>query len=279
MWTLTSAPGIELDYRADLTGMRVRDHMGLLSRHGHALRLMLNRCHWLRPTADNPGTADPEQVSIKDRSGCPLLTLRPDSRDQGFLFRALLRVHTGAAREQRSTPESLLNRAPRAMRRTQGTTALDTPSGGISDGIDGRDVIELSGRTAFDPCELRDRGRAVAVDPNLVPCALEYLVDQVVPLRLITGNQGVVQRLDAALYSHRFEGYWQRLGGKGISLRLDTRALSTAWVFQRAASPSLLRELRLYDADGRAMAILGVQPTPQGTEPPVWRTVINALLT
>jgi hypothetical protein len=38
-------------------------------------------------------------------------------------------------------------------------------------------------------------------------------------------------------------------------------------------------ELRLYDADGRAMAILGVRPTPQRTEPPVWRTVINALMT
>ena len=278
MWTLTSSTGIELDYRTDLTGIRVRQNMGLLSRPGHGLRLMLSRLHSIRAAADNPGPDNPSQISIEDKNRYPLLTLRPDSRDQCFLFRTLLRVHTDAGRKHRSAHESLVNLAPSANAGNQGTTALERLSRGICDGIDTRDVIELSGRTAFDPFQLRDRGRAVAVDPDLIACALEYLVDQVIPLRVVTGNDGIVQRLNVAFFAHSFAGAQQRLGGEGVSLRIDTRALYTAWVFHRAVSPSPPRELRLYDSDASAMAFIGVQPLPDGTEPPVWRTVMNALL-
>lgn len=278
MWTLTSTPGMELDYRADLTGIGVRDYMGLLSRQGHALRLMLNRCYLIRAITDDTVPNDIVQVSIEDRNRYSLLTLRPDSRGQSFLFRTVLRVHKGAAGEQRSAPESLFN-LPKGTGGIQSMANLERRSCGICDGIDSSDVTELSGRTAFDPFELRNRGWTVAVDPDLIACALEYLVDQVVPLRIVTGNDGVVQRLDAALYSHRREGSWTRLGGEGVALRIDTRALYTAWVFQRAPRPTPLRELRLYNSDGRAMAIIGAQPTPEGAEPPVWRTVMNALVT
>lgn len=93
MWALTEARGVELAQRTDFAGIQVHADMGLLSRPWHALRLLLDRCHSIRAIADAP-----RQVSIEDENRYPLLILRPDSPDQDFLFRALLRVHTDIGR-------------------------------------------------------------------------------------------------------------------------------------------------------------------------------------
>ncbi|MEA1053560.1 hypothetical protein U5801_27695, partial [Lamprobacter modestohalophilus] len=63
---------------------------------------------------------------------------------------------------------------------------------GLGSGLSGlsfRDLAELSGRLSLNPVPWRQaaaRGdeHAIAVDPSLVPCALETLVDQVHPLSL-----------------------------------------------------------------------------------------------
>lgn len=71
---------------------------------------------------------------------------------------------------------------------------------------------------------------------------------------------------------------WLDLRGDNLILRLDTTLLDCAWVVQRGHEPAALRELRLYDDDGRAIAVLGSLPTPAGGEHPVWAALINALL-
>jgi putative hemin transport protein len=105
---------------------------------------------------------------------------------------------------------------------------------------------------------------------------LAALVDQVVPMRVVLGNDAAVLRLDFAPYLARLDSGWQTLRSDQGELRLDTRALDSAWIY-RPADRSV-RQLRLYDRDGRALAVIAAAPTPDGAEPTVWRTLINALL-
>jgi len=271
LWLRTAVTGVELTHRTHLAGMRTVAGTGRLSCPRHALRLVLDRCRSLRADPENP-----EQVSIENQAQEPLLTFLPDSADQGFLLRVLLAVHNDLGDD--APPASDLACSGGVGTDARGHEAIDSIEARILDGIDDRDVSELSGRLAFRPCQLRDRGAAVAVEPDLIGCALETLVDQVVPLRVISGNDGVTQRLDAAFYAYARQGSWLQLSGEGVRLRIGTQALHTAWVFQRGERLALSRELRLYDANGRALVIMGAAPTPDGREPAVWRAVMDALL-
>jgi putative heme degradation protein len=61
-------------------------------------------------------------------------------------------------------------------------------------------------------------------------------------------------------------------------LALRTDALVSAWILQRGQAAESRRQLRLYDEDGRALALIGAAPGWRQTECPLWRTLVNALI-
>jgi putative heme degradation protein len=128
------------------------------------------------------------------------------------------------------------------------------------------------------PRRLRDQGSAIGVDPDLVPCALEALADHALPIRILTGNDACVRRVDGAPFAARRGPGWQHLRGDDLTLSLDTTLLDSAWVFQPGDDPAAARELRIYDVDGRAIMVLRTLPTTAVSEHPVWTTLMNALL-
>jgi putative heme degradation protein len=148
----------------------------------------------------------------------------------------------------------------------------------LADDIALVDHAELSGQLALHPRRLRDRGHAAGVDPDLVPCALDTLAEQVVPIRIVVGNEAVVRRVDAAFFASRRGLDWQYLRADHVTLRLDTRAVDSAWVFQPSDLPAAPRQLRLYDRDGLAIAVLSPAPRDGHGEHHMWTTLIDALL-
>lgn len=107
---------------------------------------------------------------------------------------------------------------------------------------------------------------------------LTAAADQVLPLRAIAGNDGLVQRVEFAPYTTRIDAGWQTIRGDAVQVQIETGALDTAWVCGVAGAAVPRRELRLYDAEGRAIAIIGAVPAPDGRDPDIWRTRMNALL-
>lgn len=297
VWIETESPALTLSHRETLSGLRVEDAIAHVQGDGFALRLLLERCDALRATGPlSAGPAPPsESLLIEDAQWRPLVALRlaPHQDTTGFVLRALLGAHGVSGRRLRpalqrpSAQRRTLLRAPRsAQRRTllhaprtvAGHAAVMPPGAHLGDGVGLMDHAELSGLPALHPRRLYGRGSAVGVDPDSVPCVLEALADHAVPIRIITGNDACVRRVDSAPFAVRRGTGWLDLRGDNLILRLDMTLLNGAWVIQRGHEPAALRELRLYDDDGRAIAALGSLPTPAGGEHPVWAALINALL-
>jgi hypothetical protein len=94
-------------------------------------------------------------------------------------------------------------------------------------------------------------------------------------MQVVAGNDAVVQRVGFTPFATRQGPGWQYLHGDDVTLRFDTLALDSARVV--APRTGGCRQLRLYDADGRAIAILSPWPRA-GVEPDIWRTLLNALV-
>ncbi|MBK5932180.1 hypothetical protein [Halochromatium salexigens] len=105
--------------------------------------------------------------------------------------------------------------------------------------------------------------RAVAVDPSLVPCVLETLVDQVHPLVVISGSGGWISRSIQQFYAHAYLDGQLSLRGDEARIDLDVRAIDSAWVVGERAGGVDQRSLRLYDEDGRALAVLASAAAPR----------------
>lgn len=271
LWAETATHAVGLGHRIEPAALRERDGVGVLSSRDHALRLMLDRCHALHVRRD-----DHLAVHIEDASGVSLLMLRPDKDAAAFPLRLLLAANGGVGRRIVPVPAGASGAGGLVDARDHGVVLLQRRSNGIDDGMALIDVAEVTGLLALDPARLRSRGSAVAVEPDLVPCGLEALADQMVTLWLVTGGDGVARRVDLTPFGHRQVDAWQHLYGDGMRLRINTRALDSAWVCRPAGEGP--RELRLYDAQGRGIAVVGCRPGRPGTEHPVWRAVMNALV-
>jgi hypothetical protein len=285
VWIETESPALTLAHRETLSGLRVQDAIGHVQGEGFALRLLLGRCDALRAAGPPSGSPAPlgESLLIEDARGRPLVALRPAPRQDttGFVLRTLLRAHGVNGRRLRPRPQRPAPQQPvplRALQAVVGHAAVVQRDVHLDDGIGLMDQAELSGLLALHPRRLRERGSAVGVDPDLVPCALEALADHAVPISVITGNAGCVRRVDAAPFAARRAYGWCYLRGDDLTLRLDTTRLDSAWVIRRGDHPAAPPELRLYDDDGRAIAVLRSLPTAGGGEHSVWATLIDALL-
>lgn len=269
-----ATPSASLTHRGALAGLRVHGDIAHLKAEGFALRVLLDRCRGLKG-----GDSGTPLILIEDTQGHPAVSLSAPPRDpaQVPLWRLLLGAQ-GAGGRPLTTPERLPRTAglPFCDARDGRLAELDRRCRGLEDGVAFLDLAELCGLLALHPARLRDRGRAIDVDPTLIPCVLSAVVDHVAPLRVVVGNDAAVFQVEMAPYLARVGAGWQILRGDQGELRLDTGAIDSVWIFGPAGRGT--RELRLYDADGRALGVIGPVPTAEGAEPSVWRTLINALL-
>jgi len=293
VWVETASAALTLSHRTALTGLLVHADLGHLQGEDHALRLLLERARALRGTglgAVWQGAA----LSIEGRDRQPVLTLRPAGGADPTLFvlRALLAAHGGVNRSiqparhlvrtpagprpRRATPRPAPQVVALGPAGTHPAARLGERCAGLDDALDLADMAELCGLLRLDPNRLRQRGQVQRVDPVLIPVLLETLCEQLVSLRLITGNDALIRRVDIVPYASTggIGGFYLR--GERVSLRLDPAAIATALVVRRTDTPLPRREVRLYDETGRALLILGAADDAV-SEPPVWRALVDAL--
>ncbi|NEX15166.1 MAG: hypothetical protein C1943_00675 [Halochromatium sp.] len=296
VWVETGQPGFRIAQRQRLGGLRVQGMLGYLDRPEYQLRVLLDQCYALVSRDDQQGLVieDATQqplVRVQLEAGTHPLPLHlllsslgangrrvvPASPQQDERQMAALERHA-IHRLQRDCqalePESELEmKGPESgsfgpgLARSELTGSKVPGSGlvlGLGSGLSGlsfRDLAELSGRLSLNPvpwwrAAARGDEHAIAVDPSLVPCALETLVDQVHPLALSSGSTGWVSRSIQQFYGHAYIDGQLSLRGDDARLELDVRAIDSAWVVGERIGEIDRRSLRLYDEEGRAMAII-----------------------
>jgi putative heme degradation protein len=97
-----------------------------------------------------------------------------------------------------------------------------------------------------------------------------------------------VLRRQAAFHLYEYAQGRARLTGDATCFEIDLAAIDSAWVVGGDTRDGCSRQLRLYDADGRALAIIAPVPTRAAGrgdtaaahrrgEPHFWRSLMNAL--
>jgi hypothetical protein len=272
-----------------LAGLRVDGQLATLHGTGQSLRLLLDRCHAL---AAAPAR---DALTLEDDLGRPLVRLAPPAPGESRLWRLVLGGILGGAERvvplRHATPDlAPLERHPLGMMQSLCDDGADAPGFG--------DTVELSGQRSLAPDCLRREaaargGSVTAVDPALIPSALRSLCDEVLPIVVTVGSDALVLRRRAAFHAYAQVQGRARIDGDGIRVEIDMAAIDSAWVVGGAAGAGD-RQLRLYDADGRALAVIAAAGSccrgdhgnpqaaqqgrrPSGGEPPFWRSLMNAL--
>ncbi|WP_295878918.1 hypothetical protein [uncultured Thiohalocapsa sp.] len=264
-----------------LAGLRVDGTLASLHGAEQSLRLLLERCHALSAAPAR------DALLLEDDLGRPLLRLSPLAGSDAPLWRLVLDGILGAG--ERVVP---LRETPPAL-----ATLIAHPLGALqalcADAPGFTDTAALTGQLTLDPGRLRHEaaaggGSAVAVDPALIPCALRGLSEELLPLVITAGSDALVLRRQAAFRHYDYALGRARLTGDTTGFELDVAAIDSAWVVNGAAGAGRGRQLRLYDADGRALAIIaaartctnccgGTGAAPCSGEPRFWRSLMNAL--
>ncbi|WP_462322806.1 hypothetical protein [Halochromatium sp.] len=306
VWVESEQPGLRLAQRQQLSGLRVLGMLGYLDTPKYQVRVLLDRCHALSASDDEQG------LVIEDAEGQRLMRVQLERGAHPLPLRLLLsglgahdRRLVPAPSEQveprvaalEHHPVHRLQRDCQALEAEPGCAELTFP-GATRPELDFLDLAELSGRLSLNPlrwkrASARSDDPAIAVDPSLVPCALETLVDQVHPLVLSTGSDAWVSRSIQQFYGHAYVDGQLLLRGDHARLELDVRAIDSAWVVGDGRSEGRRqdwvggdgRSLRLYDEDGRALAIIASAAEPDGEtggrwrrdEARLWTTLMNAL--
>lgn len=275
VWIETAPTGCSLAQLAPLLGVRMCQDIGHVAGRRFALYLFLEQWHAMRALPDDGGT-EPRRIRIEDHQGTALLSLSLDPQANGFALRTLARTHQAGHERVIPLPRRRDSWVSQAHPLFVQNLAERWPDDAGTPAF--TDIAEVCGWLRLTPARLRDQGRISPVDPELIPCFLETIADQVLPIRILTGTAGVAHRFDGVFHVHRRqEGQWFQLLGDEARLRLDLGAIDSAWIFQRAGTFAPCRQLRLYDETGRALALIDDQPRIGGTENPIWRTLINAL--
>lgn len=268
----TSLPAVTLEHYGHWPGARIKGAFGIASGRRFTIEMVLERWSHIEPSAiaqANQGRLS--RLSILDRHNTSVLDLGFDedrlSVDFSTLTRGLVAGHHASSAEALTSHSRNAGQFNREALRDHRTESGDSV-----------DLAEATGQLRLSPARLRERGQANAVDTELVPCFLEALAEQAMPIRLATGTPGVAHSIDTIFFCHRREGSWQTLQGDRARFQIDTSRIDSAWVVKAQGAAPEQASLRLYDATGRLLATVGSSPGHIATENPIWRTLVNALL-
>jgi hypothetical protein len=273
LWIESGGPECRLAQVGSLAGIRVGDRVALLQSGRLGLGVLLGR-----PQSQGaiPGGSSGHLGTglwIDDRDGTALLRVShlagpPDLGPIPAPAPALAAAHGPA---QESLPG--LRRRWESLARIHD---LARPAQSAGPGFD--DIAELCGWIRLDEARLRERGRAILADPDLVPCLLETLAEQALPVRVAVGDGAVVQWVDDAFHCYEARQEQVQIQGAGLRLALSRAALDSAWVLIQGQGPGARRQVRLYGEDGRALALIESAARPGQSDCPLWRTLANALV-
>ncbi len=269
----TSQPAVTLEHHGNWPGIRIADSFGSASGRRFTLRMMLDRWSHIDGSGTDAAERDRRSdISILDREGAPLLDLGFGEDRPGIAADVLTRCRTLCPAPSRSEP------APQRNRDVDlDNHPLRRQTAELGDAADVADLAEATGQLRLSPARLHERGCASAVEAELVPCFLEALAEQALPIRIATGTAGVAHSLDCAFFCHRREGVWQTLRTDSSRFRIDTSKIDSAWVLRVSEAAHEHSSLRLYDARGRLLAKISSVPGFVAIENPIWRTLVNAL--
>lgn len=260
----TATDSLRIEDRADLSALRVVGPIASLPGETRSLRLLLDRCHAIATTPAR------DCLVLEDNFGRPLLRLLPEHAANARLWRMVVGGTCGHA----------LRVVPAGS--TQPMDARETLDGiEDDDGPGFQDTAELTGQVALPLARLRRERRelgrkVVAVDPALIPHALRALSEELLSLVLTMGSDAVALRRRAIFHHAEHAARSLRLASDETAIEIDIDAIDSAWVVGTGACGRAGRELRLYDVDGRALAVIAADSV-NGDEPRFWCSLMNAL--
>lgn len=272
----TSLPTVTLEHQGNWPCARIQGAFGTVSGRRFTLRMMLDR--WSHIDLSRTDAADAGQtrrLSVLDAQGTALLELGFGEGHQEVALESLIQRNNLLRFPSGPEPASTLAENAEGLR----GDALCRQVAELGDSLDAVDVdvAEATGLLRLGPARLRERGRATAVDVELIPCFLEALAEQALHIRIATGTAGVAHSLDSAFFRYQREGSWHALRGDSSLFRIDASTIDSAWVLNVSETACDYSTLRLYDAQGRSLATLGAAPGFVAEENPIWRTLVNAL--
>jgi hypothetical protein len=281
LWVETECNALTLAHRTELGPMQVHRGIARGGGPGFALRILMEHCYAVAGHASDERAASTE-LRIENNLRQSLLTLRalPGSEWSRRRLGWLRGAHGVPGR--RIVPTSF---EPPSVRlcdaRTHPLARLAGRCDGLDDDIAVLDMAEICGLAAFDPDRLLEHGRVVGVDPARIGQTLEGLADDRTAVHVVCGNEGVVHSLSFRPSLAQAGPGFLYLCGDGVTLRLDTTVVDSACVVQPAGGPPG-RQLRLYDADGRAIGCFAAVPDVGTGKPgdgvPAWRALLDALI-
>ncbi len=277
----SATESLRIEDRVDLSALRIVGRVATLPGEARSLRLLLDRCHAIATTTAR------DCLILEDNLGQPVLRLLPvNARDTrlwqivvGATCGRALRVTPASATTGSSASAQRPTSSPETAQAVHATDALD----GIGDdgAPDFQDTAELTGQVALQLARLR-RERAqlgrkvVAVDPALIPHALRAMSDELLPLVVTTGSDALALRRRAIFHRFDLSARSLRLASDDTAIEIDPEAIDSAWVLGTGACGRAGRQLRLYDGDGRALAVIAADAN-NGDEPHFWCSLMNAL--
>ncbi|WP_296700469.1 hypothetical protein [Thiocapsa sp. UBA6158] len=267
----TRQPAVTLEHRSNWPDTRIEDSLGIASGRRFTLRMLLDRWSHIDRSATDAADRDRRgDLAILDMKGAPLLDLGFGEDHRGLSSDILTRCRALCRAPSGSEPSPKRNG-------DAGKLDVDAVRGLVAELGDSLDLAEATGQLRLSPARLRECGCAKAVDAALVPCFIEALAEQALPVRIATGTAGVAYSLDCAFFGHRRDGLWQTLRSDSARWRIDTSKIDSAWVLKVSEAAHEQTSLRLYDARGRSLATIVSLPGCVAGENPIWRTLVNAL--
>lgn len=272
-WIETAIPGVALAQSVELQGLRVVDAMGV--GEGETFRLYCFLDEWYAMHALNSSRfEEPIGFGIEACDGTRLLNLTLDPRANRFALRVLMGIHGTGHRQ----PIPVRRRTDTAARLARHLQDLASVRDRRPSPLDVGDIAESCGWLTFTPARMRVRGQLRLAASELIPCLLDSVAEQALPVRVMTGTAGVAQSFQGSFntFRSRHDG-WVELSGEEARLRLEPAMIDSAWVLERPGSEGSRHQVRLYDDQGRALLFIEDRPVAGLPESRVWRSLVKAL--
>lgn len=128
----------------------------------------------------------------------------------------------------------------------------------------------------YDAERLRYPGKPV--DASLLAPLLETLVDQICPLNILVGNQGLIQQHESTFVGYRQQGESVQLRSSIAEFSLDLGKVIGARVKNPGEEGRTPAGIRLYDELCRCVAVVRLSDGAGQNDRDLWQTLVNAIL-